>query len=152
MRQFREIGLDMKVFGRGSCTTGLFNDLTKDDPSIGEGIIEFSFFSAGQDPALDKHLAETYNLPSSGYQLSGYYAMYYVIAEAIKNLATNGRDVTRASLRDAIAAINIKTPAGPISFDDHNQAYTDGTLTTNKDGKPILLDTLPLEPVDHTGY
>ena len=152
MRQFRELGLTMKVFSRGACTSGVFNDLTKDDPKIGEGIIEFSFFNEGQDTKLDAHFPEVMNQPTSGHRMAGYYIMYYTIAPALESLIKSGKEINRANIRDAIAAVNVKTPAGTISFDDHNQAYVDGTLSTNKDGKAVLLDTIPLKPVDHSGY
>jgi hypothetical protein len=84
--------------------------------------------------------------------MAGYYIMYYTIAPAVESLIKSGKEINRANIRDAIAAVNMKTPAGTISFDDHDQAYVNGTLSTNKDGKAVLLDTIPLKPVDHTGY
>jgi branched-chain amino acid transport system substrate-binding protein len=152
MRQFREQGLTLKVYSRGACTSGVFNDLTKDDPKIGEGIIEFSFFNEGQDTKLDAEFPAIMNQPTSGHRMAGYYIMYYTIAPALESLIKSGKEINRANIRDAIAAVNMKTPAGTINFDDHNQAYVDGTLSTNKDGKAVLLDTVPLKPVDHTGY
>jgi branched-chain amino acid transport system substrate-binding protein len=152
MRQFRESGLEMKVFSRGACTSGVFNDLTKDAPAIGEGIVEFSFFNQGQDTALDAHFLDYYKQPISGHRMAGYYAMYYTIAPAIRALIAEGKELTPANIRDAIAALNVETPAGAIKFDDHNQAYVNGTLSTNKDGKAVLLESAPLAPIDHTGY
>ncbi len=152
MRQFRELGLTQQVFSRGACTSGVFNDLTKDDPAIGEGIIEFSFFNEGQDPELDQHFFEYYNQPISGHRMAGYYAMYHTIAPAIANLIAEGKEITRANIRDAIAALDVETPAGPIRFDDHNQAYINGALSVNRNLEAILLESVPLEPVDHTGY
>ncbi len=152
MRQFRETGLDLPVYSRGACTSGVFNDLTKDDPSIGEGIVEFTFFNQGQDPQFDQRFLEFHNQPPSGHRMAGYYIMYYTIAPAIQNLIQSGQEPTRENIRAAIAALDIQTPAGRINFDDHNQAYTDGTLSVNRNGDAVLLDTVPLEPVDHTGY
>jgi len=152
MRQFREVGLTQKVFSRGACTTGLFNQLTKDDPTIGAGITEFTFFTDGNDPDLAKHFSEAYNQPITSHRMAGYYAMYYTIAPAIKALIAEGKDLTRANIRDAIAALNVQTPSGTIKFDDHNQAYLQAALVTNKDGKQTLISTVDLKPVDHTGY
>lgn len=152
MRQFREVGLSMKVFSRGACTTGLFNQLTKDDPSIGAGITEFTFFTDGNDPKLADHFAQAYNQPITSHRMAGYYAMYYTIAPAIKAVIDSGKDITRANIRDAIAALNVQTPAGTIKFDDHNQAYLNAALVTNKDGKQALIKTVDLKPVDHSGY
>jgi branched-chain amino acid transport system substrate-binding protein len=152
MRQFREVGLTQEVFSRGACTSGLFNDLTKDDPTIGEGITEFSFFMAGNDPALSDHFFEYYDQPITSHRFAGYYAMYYTIAPAIKAVLAEGKELTPANIRDAIAALNVETPGGLIKFDDHNQAYTNGSLTTNEDGAQKFLEKIDLQPVDHTGY
>ncbi len=152
LRQFREVGLTLQIFSRGSCVSGLFNQLTADNPSIGEGITEFSFFAEGEDPQLDKHFFDAYNLPITPHRISGYYAMMYAYAPAIRQLIKDGKDINRASIREALTQINVQTPGGPIKFDDHNQAYPFGTLSTNKAGKTALLGTSPLKPVDHTGY
>lgn len=149
MRQFREANLKMKVFSRGACASGVFNDLVKDDPKIGEGIVELSFFQDGQDPELDKHFFETYNKPISGHREGGYYIMKYVIAPALEALVKDGKELTRDNMRDAIAALKVETAAGPISFDDHNQAYPNAALTINKDGIPVLLDQVAMKPVKH---
>jgi branched-chain amino acid transport system substrate-binding protein len=152
MRQLREVGLTQQIFSRGSCTTGLFNQLTKDNPAIGAGITEFSFFTDGNDPTLSKHFLDTYNQPITSHRMAGYYAMYYTIAPAIKAVIASGKDLTRANIRDAIAALNEQTPNGLLKFDDHNQNYPNSALTTNKDLAQELLGTTDLIPVDHTGY
>ena len=90
MRQFREQGLTLKVYSRGACTSGVFNDLTKDDPKIGEGIIEFSFFNEGQDTKLDAEFPAIMNQPTSGHRMAGYYIMYYTIAPALESLIKSG--------------------------------------------------------------
>jgi hypothetical protein len=84
--------------------------------------------------------------------MAGYYAMYYTIAPAIKAVIASGKDLTRANIRDAIAALNEQTPNGLLKFDDHNQNYPNSALTTNKDLAQELLGTTDLIPVDHTGY
>lgn len=152
MRQFREVGLTQQVFSRGSCTSGLFNKLTEDDKSIGEGITEFSFFTEGNDPELAKHFEEFYGQPITGHRMAGYYAMYYTIAPAIKAVIAAGKDITQTNIRDEIAALSMETPAGLIKFDDNNQAYTDGSLTTNKDGAQAFLEKVELKPIDHSDY
>lgn len=152
MRQFREVGLTQQVFSRGACTSGLFNELTKDDTTIGEGIIEFSFFMAGNDPELSEHFFQHYNQPITSHRFAGYYAMYHTIAPAIEALVAEGKELTPANIRDAIAALNVETPGGLIKFDDHNQAYTNGSLTTNEAGAQKFLEKIDLQPVDHSGF
>jgi branched-chain amino acid transport system substrate-binding protein len=151
-RQYLEVGLKLQTFSRGSCTTGLFHQLTADNPAIGEGLIEFSFFAEGLDPKLDAHFLEVYKQPITPHRFAGYYIMYYTYAPAIRSLIQAGKPINRANIRDALTALKIDTSAGTLSFDDHNQAYPKSTLSTNKGGKTILLDTAPLKPVDHTGF
>ncbi|MCC6146231.1 MAG: ABC transporter substrate-binding protein [Anaerolineaceae bacterium] len=152
MRQFREVGLTQQVFARGGCTTGLFNENTKDDPKIGEGIIEFSFFMSGSDPDFADRFFKRYNQQVTSHRFAGYYAMYHTVAPAIEAVLADGKELTPANIRDAIAALDVDTAVGKIKFDDHNQAYTKGSLTTNKDGKQVFLDEVELKPIDHTGF
>ncbi len=82
--------------------------------------------------------------------MGGYYAMYYTLAPVISGLIQSGTEVTRENIQAALEEFEIDTPAGQIKFDDHNQAYTNGVLTVNKDGEVVLLETITLGPVDHS--
>jgi branched-chain amino acid transport system substrate-binding protein len=150
MRQYREVGVEAAVYSRGACTSPLFLQLTADDPSIAEGIVEFSFFYKHQDPELADRFEARWNTPITGHRMGGYYAMYYTLAPAIRSVIQSGQEVTRETIREALEQLNVETPAGLISFDDNNQAYTNGVLTVNRNGEVELLEIIELGPVDHS--
>jgi branched-chain amino acid transport system substrate-binding protein len=147
MRQLREVGIDAPIFSRGSLTSPLFLEYTADDPTIGEGVIEFSFWAAGLDPEHDAAFLERWDTPNSPHRGMSYYAVRYVIAQAIQDaLAANG-EVTREGIRDALDNLSIETPIGLIEFDDHNQAYPFGTLQTIENGETVYIGPVELQPV-----
>jgi branched-chain amino acid transport system substrate-binding protein len=152
LRQKYEVGLDLPIYSRGSCVSDLVNELLKDNPVLAEGVTEFSFFSADQDPVFSKKFVEFYNKPVTLERMSGYYAFMYTVTPAIKDVIAAGKEINRANIRDAIAALNLDTPAGKIKFDDHNQGYLDGSLEITKDGRATVLETVKLQPVDHSDY
>lgn len=151
MRQLREVGIDVPIYSRGSLTSPLFLQFTEDDPTIGEGVIEFSFWAAGLDPEHDARFLERWGTPNSPHRGMSYYAVYYVIAEAIRTALEENGEVTREGIRDALDNLSVETPIGLIEFDDHNQAYPFGTLQTIRDGQTVFLGTVPLEPVPGRG-
>lgn len=148
MRQLREVGLEQTIFSRGSLTSPLFVEFTEDDPTIGEGILEFSFWAFGLDPEHDEAFFERFETANSPHRGMSYYVVKDVIAEAIRAAIEETGEATRESIRDALAEIDIETPIGPVAFDDHNQAYPFGTIQTIQDGVPTLLDTIELVPVE----
>lgn len=152
LRQRYEVGLDLPMYSRGSCVSDLVNDLLKDDPKIAEGVEEFSFFSADQDKEFSKAFVEFHKKPVTLERMSGYYALVYTVVPAIKNVIAAGKEINRANIRDAIAALDLDTPCGKIKFDEYNQGYLDGSLEINKDGKATVLTTVQLKPVDHSAY
>lgn len=153
MRQYREVGVEAEVYSRGACTSPLFLELTEDDPSVADGIVEFVFFYGLQDPELAERFQERWDTPITGHRMGGYYAMYHTLAPAIEKVVADGNEINRETIRDALETLNVETPAGLISFDDHNQAYTDGVLASNvmQDDGTIdveLLDIVELGPVE----
>lgn len=158
MRQYREVGVEADPYSRGSCASELMYELTEDDPNIAAGIVEFSIFMRGLDPELGERFLERWDSPITPHRMGGYYAMYYTLAPAIRKVINNGLPINRENIRDALETLDLETPAGPIKFDDHNQAYMKGILIQNvlsEDGTTVesdILDIVQLEPIDHTGY
>ncbi|HZD10339.1 MAG TPA: ABC transporter substrate-binding protein [Candidatus Binatia bacterium] len=157
MRQYREVGVEADVYSRGACTSPLFLELTQDDPAVADGIVEFAFFNKLQDPDLAERFEARWDTPLTGHRMGGYYAMYHTLAPAIEKVVADGDEINRETIRAALETLNVDTPAGLISFDDHNQAYTNGVLSVNvlqDDGtvEVELLDFVELGPVDHSGY
>jgi branched-chain amino acid transport system substrate-binding protein len=149
MRQLREVGLEAKIFSRGSLTSPLFLQYTEDAPSIGNGVLEFSFWAAGSDSKLDQEFVDEYDTSNSPHRGWSYYAMYYAVAGAIHEALQNEGVANRQTIRDALVNTNVEMPFGTIKFDDHNQAYPKGTVTTIEDGKIKFVQFVDLVPVEH---
>ena len=141
--------MTQKIFSRGSLTSPLFLEYTKDDPSIGNGVLEFSFWASGEDPKQDEHFFKRWNTPNSPHRAFGYYTTYYAILNAIKNAIKNEGQATRETIRDELAKLDVDTPVGHIKFDDHNQAYPRGTVSTIEDSKIKFVEGIDLLPVPH---
>jgi branched-chain amino acid transport system substrate-binding protein len=148
MRQLREVGIDVPIYSRGSLTSPLFLEYTADDPTIGEGVIEFSFWAAGLDPEHDAAFLERWGTPNSPHRGMSYYAVRDVIAEAIRAALEENGEVTREGIRDALENLSVDTPIGHIEFDDHNQAYPFGTLQTVENGETVYVGPVELSPVE----
>jgi len=148
MRQLREVGVDVPIYSRGSLTSPLFLEYTADDPTIGEGVIEFSFWAAGLDPEHDAAFLERWGTPNSPHRGMSYYAVRDVIAEAIRAALAENGEVTREGIRDALENLSVDTPIGHIEFDDHNQAYPFGTLQTVENGETVYVGPVELSPVE----
>jgi hypothetical protein len=70
-----------------------------------------------------------------------------VLAAAIERAAADAKTVTRQSLREAMAKISVRTPIGPIKFDDHNQAYPHVFIVQIQKGDPrVLREIAPTPP------
>lgn len=149
MRQLREVGLDVQVFSRGSLTSPLFLEFTADDPTIGEGILEFSFWAGGVDPELDAKFVERFDKSNSPHRAWSYYATRFAIGTAIRNALENARVANRETIRDELEKIEVEIPFGVIKFDDHHQAYPKGTVTTIENGEVKFLQFVDLFPVEH---
>jgi len=148
MRQLRETGIDATIFSRGTLTSPLFMEYTADDPTISEGVIEFSFWAAGLDPEHDAAFLERFGTANSPHRGMSYYVVRYVMSEAIRNAILENGEATREGIRDALENLSVETPIGLIEFDEHNQAYPFGTLQTVENGVPVYLGPVELAPID----
>lgn len=143
LRQIREVGLDVPIYSRGSLTTPLMLELTADDPSIAEGVIEASFWAAGVDPSMEQRFEERWDISVSAHPILAYYGTRYVLAPAIECAIEETGEVSRSAIRDCLENSSVDTPVGHIDFDDHNQSYINMTLSTIADGQVTLLETIP---------
>jgi branched-chain amino acid transport system substrate-binding protein len=66
-------------------------------------------------PWVERFVAKTGKQPAD-YSIT-YYDATQVILDAIARVAASGKPINRANVRDAIAATNLKTLQGDISFD-----------------------------------
>jgi branched-chain amino acid transport system substrate-binding protein len=147
MRQYRELGLNQKIYARGSLATAEFLGQVKDNPSIGDGIVEASYWTAALDPEWEKRWVERWKTPvrihGSLAALTFKYAVVPAIEQAIK---TTGK-ADRKSIRDALTQIDVKeTPIGPIKFDEYHQAWINMILIEMRGGQLKVIEKIPTSP------
>lgn len=145
MRQYKNSFTTIPVYSRGACVTGLFNQIIQDDISIGVGIKEAVIFSELQDNKLAANFRDEYAMELTGHRMAGYYAARYVAVPALKALIEADLPVNPENMHNAISNVRQDTPMGELRFDDNNQAHLDAVILTNEDGKPSILEKLPLK-------
>ena len=139
IRQMNELGMDQRVFARGSVVSSEFIEAMGQDVDLGEGIQEASIWALGQDPELDKQYEARWGTPTHAHGAMAYYAVN-VLATALKNASS----LDRAGIREALAQVDTDLPGlGKVSFDDHNQAHPNMTITVLQNGEVHIQDVLP---------
>jgi branched-chain amino acid transport system substrate-binding protein len=147
MRQYRELGLTQKLYARGSLATVEFVDAIKDNPSIGDGIVEASYWTAALDPAWEKAWLERWKTPVRIHGSLAALVFKYAVVPAIEASIKKTGKADRKSIRDALEQIDVKkTPIGPIRFDDHHQAYINMILIQLQGGQLKIVETIPTSP------
>jgi branched-chain amino acid transport system substrate-binding protein len=147
LRQFKELGMTQKLFGlNSSIVTPLFNEMSKDEPGLNEGVLEGKNYSSGMDPAFDEAFVKRWGTAPSSHRSYYYHAMKYIVGPAIELAASYGGDITRESIKRALKELRVETPLGNIWFDDHNQAYNKMAVSTVKDGVIVLIAVIPTNP------
>lgn len=145
IRQFHELGLRQKLFARGNVGSSEFLEAIKDNPKLGDGILEVTLWSPGTDPELDKLWEKRWGGKPTTHGAMIFYGIH-IIAEAVKIAAKDGLP-TRESIRDALRKVNFTIPAlGRINFDDHHQAYTNMVIHEVRDGKVTLKQKIKTSP------
>jgi branched-chain amino acid transport system substrate-binding protein len=147
LRQYRELGLKQRTFARGSVATVEFLDLTKDNPSIGDGVVEATFWTAALDPEWEKRWLERWKTPVRIHGSLAALTFKYAVVPAIELALKKYGKADRKTIRDALEQIDVKdTPVGPIKFDDHHQAWINMVLVEMKGGQLRLLEKIPTSP------
>lgn len=137
IRQFHELGLKQRLFARGNVGSNEFLEAIKDNPKLGDGIVEATLWTPGTDPELDKLWEKRWGGKPTTHGAMAFYGIH-VLAEAVK-IAVKEGPITRKSIRDALTKVDITIPAmGRVKFDDHHQAYTNMVIHEVKDGKVIV--------------
>ena len=137
VRQYAELGLKQRLFARGNVGSNEFLEAIKDNPKLGDGIIEATLWTPGTDPDLDKLWDRRWGGKPTTHGAMAFYGVH-VIAEAVK-IAVKDGPITRKSIRDALTRVDLTIPAiGRVKFDDHHQAYTNMVIHEVKDGKVVI--------------
>jgi branched-chain amino acid transport system substrate-binding protein len=146
MRQFRELGLTQKIYSRGSLASAEFLHQVRDNPKIGDGVVEAGYWVVGLDPDWDKKWTERYTVPPRIHGSLAAITLKWAVVPAIEIALKKGK-ADRASIRAALKEVDVKdSPLGPIKFDDNHQAWINMILLEMQDGKLRILEKLPTSP------
>lgn len=146
MRQLRELGLTQKIYSRGSLASAEFLHQVRDNPKIGDGVVEAGYWVVGLDPDWDKKWTERYTVPPRIHGSLAAITLKWAVVPAIEIALKKGK-ADRASIRAALKEVDVKdSPLGPIKFDDNHQAWINMILLEMQDGKLRILEKLPTSP------
>jgi len=146
MRQFRELGLTHKIYARGSLATVEFLHQIRDNPALGDGIIEATYWSASIDPEWERKWLDRWKVPVRVHGGMAAVTFRYAVVPAIELAAKKYGRVDRQTIRDALTEIDVpNTPVGRIKFDDTNQAYIEMLLIEVRAGQLKILEKVQLQ-------
>lgn len=147
MRQFRELGLTQKIYSRGSLASAEFLHQVRDNPRIGDGIVEAGYWVVGLDPEWDRKWQERHNIPPRIHGSLAAIALKWAVVPAIEIAQKKAGKVDRATIRAALTEVDVKdSPLGPIKFDANHQAWINMILIEMQDGKLRIIEKLPTSP------
>jgi branched-chain amino acid transport system substrate-binding protein len=147
MRQYHELGLTQKVFSRGSLGTAEFLYQIKDNPKLGDGVVEASYWINTLDPEWDKKWTERYKVPPRIHGSLAAITLKWAVVPALEIAIKKTGKADRKSIRDALEQVDVKdSPLGPIKFDDHHQAWINMILIEMRDGQLRIIEKLPTSP------
>src|SRR5437870_924669 len=142
-----EIGLTQRVFSRGSLTTAEFLHQVKDNPKIGDGVIEASYWINTLDPEWDKKWTERYKVPPRVHGSLAAITLKWAVVPALEIALKKHGKADRQTIRTALTEVDVKdSPLGPIKFDANHQAWINMLLLEMQDGKVRILEKLPTSP------
>jgi branched-chain amino acid transport system substrate-binding protein len=147
MRQFRELGLTQKIYARGSLASAEFLHQVRDNPKIGDGIVEASYWVTGLDPEWDKKWQERHGIPPRIHGSLAAITLRYAVVPALEIALKKHGKIDRATIRQALTEVDVKdSPVGPIRFDANHQAWINMILLEIQDGRLRILEKLPTSP------
>ena len=147
MRQFRELGLTQKIFSRGSLASAEFLHQVKDNPKVGDGVVEAGYWVVGLDPEWDRKLEERHKVPARIHGSLAAITLKWAVVPALEIALKKHGKADRASIRAALTEVDVKdSPLGPIKFDQNHQAWINMILLEMQDGKLRILEKLPTSP------
>jgi len=147
MRQYRELGLNQKLFARGSMGTVEFLYQVRHTPNIADGLVEATYWTPALDPAWEKQWLERWKVPVRIHGSLAAIAFRYAVAPAIEQAIKKTGKADRKAIRDALEDIDVpNTPVGRIRFDDTHQAFINMLLVEINGGQLKVLEKIPIQP------
>lgn len=121
MKQYTELGMKVPVFNQGDMVNEQFVKLVGKD--IAKGILGSESWYPGVDDPINKKFEADY-IARWGYDPIEPSAYGYVGVQLIAEAIRISKSATPEAIRDGLTRVNMKTIAGQIKFDEHNQAWT----------------------------
>jgi branched-chain amino acid transport system substrate-binding protein len=147
MRQYRELGLTQPIYARGSLASAEFLHQVRDNPKVGDGVIEAGYWMAGLDPDWDRKWQERHSVPPRIHGSLAAITFKWAVVPALEIALKKTGKADRASIRAALTEVDVKdSPLGPIKFDANHQAWINMILIEMRDGKIRILEKLPTSP------
>ena len=132
MKQYTELGMKMLVFNQGEMVNEQFVKLVGKE--IAQGLIGCeSWYPGIQDP-MNKKFEEDY-IARWGYDPIEHSAYSYVGVQLIAEAIRISQAATPDAIREGLTKVDLKTIAGHVRFDEHNQAWTWVVIAKIDDGK-----------------
>ena len=147
MRQYKELGLTQKLFARGSMATPEFLYQVKDAPSIGDGLVEATYWTPALDPEWEKRWMERWKVPVRIHGSLAAIAFRYAVVPAVEQAVKKTGKADRKAIRDALETVDVPdTPVGRIKFDETHQAFINMLLVQINGGQLKILEKIPIQP------
>jgi branched-chain amino acid transport system substrate-binding protein len=147
MRQYKELGLTQKIYARGSLASAEFLHQVRDNPRLGDGIVEASYWVTGLDPEWDKKWQDKHAIPPRIHGSLAAIALRHAVVPALEIAQRKHGKIDRATIRQALTEVDVKdSPVGPIKFDANHQAWINMILLEVHEGKLRILEKLPTSP------
>jgi branched-chain amino acid transport system substrate-binding protein len=147
MRQYRELGLTQKIFSRGSLASAEFLYQVRDNPKVGDGVIEAGYWLTGLDGDWDKKWTERYKVPPRIHGSLAAITLKWAVVPALEIALKKQGKADRQTIRAALEEVDVKdSPLGPIKFDANHQAWINMILIEMRDGQLHILEKLPTSP------
>ena len=147
MRQYRELGLTQGVYSRGSLVSAEFLHQVRDNPKIGDGVVEAGYWVTGLDPEWDKKWEERHKVPPRIHGSLAAITLKWAVVPALEIALKKHGKADRATIRTALTQVDVKdSPLGPIKFDANHQAWINMILLEMQDGKIRILEKLATSP------
>lgn len=121
MKQYAELGMKAPIFNQGDMVNEQFVKLV--GTGIAKGILGSESWYPGVDDPLNKKFEADY-MARWGYDPIEPSAYGYVGVQLIAEAIRISKSATSEAIRDGLTRVNVKTIAGQVKFDEHNQAWT----------------------------
>ena len=136
MKQYHQLGLKMPVMAMGSFNTPEFFNVAG---ANADGIYTAEIWGYDVNYPVAKNFVKDWQAAKDN-AYPGLYAMsgYLEVETIIRALAKAG-EADRTKVKTALESLTWDSPIGPVKFDANHQAHTVMFVTTNENGKGVVV-------------